>query len=303
MKLDFDRIVDHAMRSQELAGMRPVVEKEVLHYDILYALDRAGLLRDIVFQGGTALRLCHGASRYSEDLDFVGGRDFRKEQLMEMRTCILDHIAPRYGLEVKVKNPREMEKDPLYFGVKTERWQIAVSTTPGRPDLKSQKIKIEVANVPAYTSEPRSPLRNYDLIPHGYSDVLVPTETIDEIMADKVVSLTACENRIRYRDIWDLAWLSQRSAKLRPELLEAKIDDYRIDGFRQKLESRIEGLLEVIRRPKFHDEMSRFITAKAQETSIERDGFKVFLANTVGDILGKADTLLYKPREEFEFEM
>ena len=53
--------------------MRPVIEKEILHYDILFCLDQAGLLKDLVFQGGTCLRLCYGANRFSEDLDFAGG--------------------------------------------------------------------------------------------------------------------------------------------------------------------------------------------------------------------------------------
>lgn len=38
--------------------MRPVIEKELLHYDILYALDEARVLDNLVFQGGTSQRLC-----------------------------------------------------------------------------------------------------------------------------------------------------------------------------------------------------------------------------------------------------
>jgi predicted nucleotidyltransferase component of viral defense system len=47
--------------------------KEAIHFHLLSALSDAGVLRHVVFQGGTALRLCYGGERYSEDLDFVSG--------------------------------------------------------------------------------------------------------------------------------------------------------------------------------------------------------------------------------------
>ena len=76
MMVNFQHLVDQAMNSSDRAGLRPVIEKELLHYDILFALDHAGLLQGLTFQGGTSLRLCYGSSRFSEDLDFAGGVDF-----------------------------------------------------------------------------------------------------------------------------------------------------------------------------------------------------------------------------------
>ena len=54
-KQDFEKLVDRAMSNPALSAMRPVVEKELLHYEIFQALDSEGLLKDLVFQGGTAL--------------------------------------------------------------------------------------------------------------------------------------------------------------------------------------------------------------------------------------------------------
>src|SRR5712671_5087319 len=48
--------------------------KEAIHLHLLSALSDTGILRHVVFQGGTALRLCYGGERYSEDLDFVCGK-------------------------------------------------------------------------------------------------------------------------------------------------------------------------------------------------------------------------------------
>ena len=56
--------------------------REFLQAQILAALQRAGAMVPLAFQGGTALRFLHSIRRYSEDLDFAlerpeGGYDFR----------------------------------------------------------------------------------------------------------------------------------------------------------------------------------------------------------------------------------
>ena len=311
---NFADIVDHAMKNPQFVGLRPVVEKELLHYEILFALEREGLLEDLTFQGGTSLRLCRNAQRFSEDLDFVGGHDFAPAQLRKIRTCVERHIGKRYDLEIAVKEPREMREDPTYFGVKTDRWQIAVVTNPGRPDLPRQKIKFEVANVPAYTRETMSPMRNYEILPDGYDDILVPTETLEEIMADKVVSLTACTTYKRHRDIWDLGWLSQRLQRegdidhdLVASLVDRKIQDYQIEDFEGLLSDRIATLGETVRSKSFLDEMTRFITPAARKRTFDADAglFLSQLDRTVGRILKVARTNLYAKdvRPDMEFDM
>lgn len=102
----FNALVDMAMRRPSLDHLRPVVEKEVLHYDIFQALDKGGFLKSLVFQGGTSLRLCRGANRFSEDLDFAGGTDFSMHSMKDMKACIEDHISGRYGLKVIVNERR-----------------------------------------------------------------------------------------------------------------------------------------------------------------------------------------------------
>ena len=170
--------------------MRPVVEKEILHYDIFHALNSGGFLRDLVFQGGTSLRLCRGSKRFSEDLDFAGGRGFTSEKMALVKSCIESHIGARYGLKVLVKEPKESREPSDPENVRVDKWQVSVETSPGRRDLPQQRIKLEIANIPAYTRE-LVPLRtNYDFL-EGYNTVLVPTETMSEVMADKVIAFPA----------------------------------------------------------------------------------------------------------------
>lgn len=53
----FDQLVDVALRTRaDLSPLRPVVEKELLHHDILREVSEAGLLSGLTFIGGTCLR-------------------------------------------------------------------------------------------------------------------------------------------------------------------------------------------------------------------------------------------------------
>ena len=61
-----DFMVKHGISGE----MEQNLIKEAIHLHLLSALSDTGVLRHVVFQGGTALRLCYGGERYSEDLDF-----------------------------------------------------------------------------------------------------------------------------------------------------------------------------------------------------------------------------------------
>ena len=75
----FDRLVDEALNNQpHLSSLRIVVEKELLHHDILRVLNQNHLLTNLTFIGGTCLRTCYGGIRLSEDLDFTGGKVFSR---------------------------------------------------------------------------------------------------------------------------------------------------------------------------------------------------------------------------------
>jgi len=276
---DFNLFVDRAMDTKERAHMRPAVAKELLHYDILFSLDKNNLLDKLTFQGGTCLRLCYGAQRLSEDLDFVGGKDFTTVDLIDIKVCLEKYIGERYGLEITVKEPKEMAEITEKEDIKIDKWQIRVTTSPERKDLPKQKIKLEIANIPAYSRIPKALQENYDVLPDGYSDMLVISETLDEIMADKLISLVSCQRYIRHRDIWDLRWLKQQGATINPEYIVSKIRDYRVDDYPEKLNEMVNRLEEIIRGKDFQDEMSRFIPVDVQERTLQKNKFIDFLIN------------------------
>lgn len=279
-------LVEKAMQMQGREHMRPVIEKELLHYDILFALDNAGLLDKLTFQGGTSLRLCYGAPRFSEDLDFSGGYDFKTQHLISMKNCIEDYLGKRYGLEVTVKEPHEMSSAFENSNVKISKWQIRVVTHPERRDLPKQMIKIEVGNIPSYTKEPRQLQRNYDFLPDGYNDTLVMVETLNELMADKLISLVNCQAYVRHRDIWDLHWLKQQGAMITLDLVNKKIQDYQVQDYATKVEEMIIRLPEIIFGKEFKAQMSRFLPMDIQERTLLKEKFHMFLQNEIITMLG-----------------
>lgn len=297
--VDFNKLVDEIMSENGFSTNRPVVEKELLHYDILYALSSAGLLKKITFQGGTLLRLCHGSNRFSEDLDFAGGHNFCSADMQEIKSCIEKYVGHRYGLEVVVKEPSELRKEPEYADVKIDKWQISVTTSAERKDLPKQRIKIEIANIPAYTRALRSLQRNYPQLPDGYSDLLIQAEELSEVMADKLISFPATMTRIRYRDMWDLVWLHQQGVKPNAQLVMKKTVDYKIDNeFKTLLQSRIESLPELVQSKEFNDEIKRFLPLEVVERTLNNQDFLLYLETTLYELMKSVQSDMYGDRRE-----
>ena len=284
---DFQALVALAMTDQARVRMRPVVEKELLHYDILFALDEEGLLDQLTFQGGTSLRLCYGSPRYSEDLDFAGGLDFDARQVMNMKSCLERYVGERYGLEVTVKEPTQVALELRGKNVKVHKWQIRIVTAPGRPDLPKQMIKLEVANVPAYTRVPQLLKRNYDFLPDWYDNVAIMVETREEIMADKLVALVDCP-RLRHRDIWDLLWLHQQNTETAAELVRHKLVDYQVEHYATKVDQLIERLPDIIRGKEFKDQMARFLPQELQDRALRNENFLAVMQHEVTRLLKRA---------------
>ena len=306
MKIDqenFAQLVNKAMQVENVSHMRSVIEKELLHYDILFALEKGGLLDKLTFQGGTSLRLCYGGNRFSEDLDFAGGKDFSSAMLADMKHCIEKYIGERYGLEVTVKEPKDLKQDPKYSELSIDKWQIAVVTSPERKDLPKQKIKVEVANIPAYTREPQPLQINYDFLPDGYSDTLILTESLDEVMADKIISLPATTRYVRHRDIWDLAWLQQQGATLNMDLVKNKVSDYKLEHFNKMLDNFLDRLPGIVSSEAFIAEMIRFLPTDVFDRTLAQDKFQVYLQNMLAKLFKTVSNELLGNVTNNEFRM
>lgn len=283
----FRTYADLAMRNTDLDGLRPVVEKELLHYELLNALVGEGILENLCFQGGTALRLCHGGIRYSEDLDFSAGPDFTEEKAGDLAGAIQRRIGEVYQLPVSVKPPKpaKVERpDPI----RVSTWSIRIETAPQGRNMPAQRIKIDIDTTVSHTREQVQPRLNYEFLPSSYAQMILPVQSMSEIMANKLVALPSSmilQGRPRYRDIWDLRWLSQRNVMPDPIMVLSKATEHGITDIQQVYGDAIEGIQDVVLSEDFRNEMSRFLPGDVRRQTLENPAYLQMLAKASSDLL------------------
>lgn len=271
----FDSLVSQALKSQgELAPLRVVVEKELLHHDILREMSTAGLLHTLTFIGGTCLRACYGSSRLSEDLYFTGGKDFQRETLAELGNILVERLHVKYGLEVEVSEPVKETGN-------VDTWKLKVVTRPQEKSLPVQRIHIDICAIPSYDRKPMT-LRNFYDVEMGTSGLIVQAQSREEILVDKMVAFALRLNRIKNRDLWDIGWLKQQNVTLPLEFVGRKIADHKcsIVDFVELLDKRTRTLKEdpVIQKDFIH-EMRRFMPPQLISRTVEKNEFWVYLVD------------------------
>ena len=247
------------------AGMDQNLMKEAIHLHLLSALSEAGVLQHVVFQGGTALRLCYGGERYSEALDFVCGKagsylkDIEFESLVDKAMETTKRTLQRdFGIDaerITLKRPAQPEL-VKGSGVNVAAWQIVVPVNQ-TPKTPKSRIKIEFANVSSYDFKPVAVGVTPGLV--QIQDVILNTETANEILADKAVALTA-RSVLKFRDVWDVWYLLNKlSASADREIVLKKFADYGTEYVLTKANARLEELTRAETATAFYVEMSRFL--------------------------------------------
>jgi predicted nucleotidyltransferase component of viral defense system len=277
-------MVDQALRSRaELKALRPVVEKELLHHDILRELAQAGLLAGLTFIGGACLRACYGSERLSEVLDFTGGGNFQRHDLAALARVLEERLLIRYGLPVRVS-------EPVKTSGNVSTWKITIETRPQHKHLPAQRIHLDICAIPSHDPRPMM-LRNLYGIDLGTSGLILQAESREEILADKMIALAFRENRIKNRDLWDIAWLVRQGIKLPGNLIPLKIHDHQRteSEFVELLRARVEAIkTRPEMREDFVEEMRRFLPVATARDTIETIPFWSYLTQLVDDLSRQA---------------
>jgi predicted nucleotidyltransferase component of viral defense system len=273
----FDQLVDQALQNQaELAPLRGVVEKELLHHDIIREMSAAGLLGELTFIGGTCLRACYGSNRLSEDLDFTGGGDFRREVLSDLGDTLVDRLQTKYGLAVEVSEPGRDTGN-------VDTWKLKVVTRPNQKELPAQRINIDICAIPSYDRQPMV-LRNQYGVDMGTAGLIIQAQSREEILADKMIAFALRPNRLKHRDLWDIGWLKQQNIELPLDLIPGKIADHQYNqpAFLTLLAKRSKELLsDPGLRTDFIREMKRFLPPRIVTGTIEQTPFWDYLTRLV----------------------
>jgi predicted nucleotidyltransferase component of viral defense system len=264
----------------DYAAITPVIEKEILHHDLIDVLVKQGLMQRLTFIGGTSLRLCYDSSRLSEDLDFNGGHDFDPSEFEGLEYEIQAYLQNKYETDVWVSKPSSEKQSD------TVSWKMSIAKEANRPDLPRQKMHIDVCAIPSFDIQRRPLLNHYQLVVPT-EGLLIPVQSLQEALADKLIALAYRSRRIKPRDIWDIVWLRQRGTKISKKLVQDKLAarQKQIQDFRQALSVQLGKLLsESETQSDFNMEMSRFIPKQIRERTLDNPDYWPYVQNEVNAI-------------------
>ena len=275
----FDLLVTEALKNQaHLSPLRIVIEKELLHHDILRILSQNYLLQNLTFIGGTCLRACYGGIRLSEDLDFTGGEDFSRDSLKTMGDILTADLNEKYSLHVKVDQPVKDISN-------VDTWKIKIETRPQQKHLPAQRINIDICALASYEKQAMMLLNPYG-VDMGTYGLILQAQSREEIYTDKLLAF-ALRNRVKHRDLWDIVWLHQQGIKANYKLIPYKLEARKLtqEYFLQRFTMRCQSLTTDTNLPlEFKKEMQRFLPAD-QMRIVEQNNLWSFIVYLLGDLL------------------
>jgi predicted nucleotidyltransferase component of viral defense system len=204
-----------------------VRKAEIAQLILLHQLYSLSGSRELIFQGGAALRWCYGGSRFSEDLDFVTplGADVVRAKLNRALKAVEREMVPHFGPGALTLSDKSTRPDTLKL------------LADYRPAASREKISVKLEfeglrkeSLPENHILSALPAVSY-LIASG--DFRVPrpnavlvVETLPEILSDKIRALL--ERRyLKGRDIFDLWYLRVvLNAAADKEMIERKFRMY-----------------------------------------------------------------------------
>lgn len=271
------KLVQEAIKANpQFAGLDPVIEKEILHFDILDVLAQEGFLHQLTFIGGTSLRLCYNSNRLSEDLDFTGGCNFVASDFNGLAEKLETHLSNKYGLEVYAREPQHLNKD-------TSTWKVTLETRPNRPDLPAQKMHLDISAYDSFDSN-KLPVINHYGIASPIEGLLIPVESKEELLADKMLAFAYRERRIKPRDVWDIVWLKQQAIEISASLVMKKLAmrSKAKPDFIAKINKHAVWLKEERQVKKdFMQEMLRFLPQEVTSRTLANPDFYPYLVSTI----------------------
>ncbi len=279
----FDQLVTEALTHQpNLSPLRIVVEKELLHHDILRILSQNNLLTDLTFMGGTCLRACYGGIRLSEDLDFTGGKHFSRDNLSTMGQILTQSLKEKYSLLVMVSEPVKDIKN-------VDTWKIKIETRVQQKHFPAQRINIDICAIPSYEKKPMMLLNPYG-VDMGTNGLVLQAQSREEIYSDKLLAFALRPNRIKYRDLWDIVWLHQQGLKPNFELIPKKLQDRRVapDFFLKLFDERLKLLSsDTHLSQEYAKEMHRFLPLEQLNRMGDHNNTWSFIVYLISDLSEK----------------
>jgi predicted nucleotidyltransferase component of viral defense system len=201
--------------------------KEIVQEITLLALARQNFFSNAAFYGGTALRLCHGLNRFSEDLDFTILNPDKKFSLENYLKGVESELST-YDLKVSVEQKKktiESNIESAFLKANTIEILLAIEGWEKKkiPMNKNDRISIKLE----IDTEPPTPSGETEIkyatlpIPYSYKILTLPS-----LFAGKLHSVLCREyksGRVKGRDFYDFIWYLNSKAAIDFPYLKAKL--------------------------------------------------------------------------------
>ncbi len=211
--------------------MEDLIKQERFEIEVLEYLNSGGFLKDLVFCGGTMLRLCFGLNRFSVDLDFWIIKDM---QLTKFYNKLKSYLNSRFTITDSMNKYRT-----ILFEIKSRDYPRKLKI-----EIRKEKGKIEITKGIAFSR-------------YTNKQVLVNIPSLEEIMESKINALI---ERKEIRDAFDIEFLLRRGIELdeKKERLLAMLKV--IDSFSKKdYTTKLGSILEAPDRDYYNKENFNFL--------------------------------------------
>jgi len=185
--------------------MNDLVQQEIFEIEVLAWLKNKGFLRNMIFGGGTMLRLCYNLKRYSVDLDFW---TYRINKINQFFINLKDSLKADYDLS---------DAQNKYY---TLLFEIKKASYP-------RKLKIEIRK----NTEEKDFQESIAYSPYSNQQVLLKSFTLEQMMKNKIGALL---DRKEIRDVFDIEFLTRKSVNISANYEELKKIREIIKGFEKR---------------------------------------------------------------------
>lgn len=242
-------IIREALEKQTQPTLKKLILTEFLQHLILQSMYRNNFFENLVFTGGTALRILYRIERFSEDLDFslVSKEGFRFKTVLEK--IEKDLKSQQCDFEFYQKEQRNVAKADLRFPGLLKEFGIS--------PLKDQKltIKYEIDMKP-----PAGGKKEISLVSSPVSYTVCVFD-LPSLFATKLHAIFY-RGYIKGRDYYDLVWYLGRRVKPNFMLLNNAIRQTQGEGFEiseEGLKLRLIEHLKTVDFDKVRSELARFL--------------------------------------------
>jgi len=193
--------------------------KEIVQEILLFSLWQADFFEVAAFQGGTSLRILHGLSRFSEDMDFI---------LLELNEVFswvpylesLTKTCEEFGIEPEALDKARMDQRVKRAVIKDTSiaQQLNLSFIDSQNNRKL-KVKLEIDCNPPSGSE----------FEYSYLDFPVDFEVCHQDLSSNFalkIHALLCRPYLKGRDWYDFNWYVARGVRPNLRLLENALKQY-----------------------------------------------------------------------------